>query len=152
VRSAAIAIAAALGIAGCHGDAPPPPGKLELIEAPAGADVATLIAAEVARAAHDRRQLVVYVGAPWCEPCERFHAAAAAGRLDAMFPSLRLVVFDADRDDAGLTGAGYGSKMIPLFAVPGPDGHAGPRRIEGGIKGDGAVDNLSLRLHDLLVR
>src|SRR5688500_14350092 len=32
-----------------------------------------------AKAAGER--LLVYVGASWCEPCERFHAAVAAGEL-----------------------------------------------------------------------
>jgi hypothetical protein len=148
-------IAAAL--AACRDDAPakpppapPPPGKLELIESAIAGNVTPLVAAERARAERDHVHLLVYVGASWCEPCERFHQAAADGRLDAVFPDLRLVVFDADRDDDALAAAGYGSQLIPLFSEAKPDGSAGARRIEGGIKGDGAVDNLTVRLHDLL--
>src|SRR6185312_5947952 len=65
--------------------------KLELVDAPptpAGGTAATWIAGEVTRAQHDGKQLVVYVGASWCEPCQQFHAAAAAGTLDAAFPTL----------------------------------------------------------------
>ena len=99
---------------------------------------------------HDGRVLLVYVGAPWCEPCQRFHKAAAAGALDARFPRLRLLEFDHDRFVDGLAGGGYTSRYIPLFAVPGPDGRASGRAIEGSIKGEGAVDNIAPRLETLL--
>lgn len=153
-RAVCALAALALALAGCRDDAPakppPPTGKLELIESAIANNVTPLVQAELARAERDHAQLLVYVGASWCEPCVRFHAAAADGRLDRMFPGLRLVVFDADRDDAALQAAGYGSQLIPLFSEAKADGSAGPGRIEGGIKGDAAVDELSLRLHDLL--
>lgn len=153
----ALALAALLAVVGCRDDAPAKPkqvalapaAKLELIEPPAG-DVVTAVAAEVARAAADHAPLVVYVGATWCEPCVDFHKAAAAGRLDRMFPGLRVVAFDADRDEDALADAGYTSEYIPLFVIPEADGKAGPRRFEGGFQGDGAVDSLALRLHDLI--
>ena len=96
------------------------------------------------------QQLVVYVGAHWCEPCQYFHDAVEAGSLDQAFPTLRLLEFDLDHDRDRLAKAGYSSRMIPLFVVPGPEGLAGPRRMEGGIKGPGAVDNISGRLGALL--
>jgi hypothetical protein len=37
-----------------------------------------------------------------------------------------------------------------LFALPLPDGKASKRFIQGSIKGDGAVDNMVLRLKNLL--
>src|SRR5580700_10307870 len=97
-------------------------GHVRLIDAPDFADSAVLIAdlAEQSRQAH--RTPVVYMGAPWCEPCRYLHAAAADGGLDADFPDLDLLVFDDDRDAARLQRAGYVSKYIPLLAVPSPDG------------------------------
>jgi len=96
------------------------------------------------------RALLVYEGAPWCEPCQAFHKAAADGKLDADFPTLTLLEFDNDRDADRLAAAGYQSKLIPLFAVPGPDGRSAGRQIEGGIKGDGAVDEIIPRLKSLV--
>lgn len=95
-------------------------------------------------------ELIVYVGAHWCEPCQYFHTAVDEGQLDAVFPGLRLLEFDLDEDRERLAEAGYASRMIPLFAVPGPDGRAGPRRMQGGIKGPGAVEHIRPRLSALL--
>ncbi len=89
-----------------------------------------LIAREVERAVHDGKRLLVYVGAPWCAPCTAFHAAATAGKLDATFGDLRLLVFDADRDTEALGRAGYVSRLIPLFAIPRDDGRSSTRQIE----------------------
>jgi hypothetical protein len=133
-------------------DKPPPPAphKLELVAAPATADVAPLVAKELGRARADGRTLLVYVGASWCEPCNHFHDAAAAGKLDDAFPALRLLVFDAERDHDGLVKAGYDSELIPLFMVPADDGRASGRHIEGSIKGEGAVSEITPRLRALL--
>ncbi len=127
-----------------------PHGKLELVDAPAVPDVAPLIASEVTKAQHDGKRLLVYVGAPWCEPCRHFHEAAAAGQLDDTFGSLRLLVFDDERDGPSLGRAGYGYKMIPMFAIPGADGRATGKNIQGSIKGDGAVAQITPRLQALL--
>jgi thiol-disulfide isomerase/thioredoxin len=127
--------------------------KLELVDAPptpAGGTAATWIAGEVTRAQHDGKQLVVYVGASWCEPCQQFHAAAAAGTLDAAFPALRMLVFDNDRDSEALESANYHSQLIPLFALPGPDGKSTGKQIEGSVKGADAVKQISPRLEALL--
>ncbi len=97
--------------------------------------------------------MVVYVGATWCEPCQRFHRAALNGELDAQFPRVTLVAFDADRDGERLAAAGYAwKKYIPLFALPGPDGRASGNQFEGGIKGEGAVSYLAPRLRALLAQ
>ncbi|MEZ4404014.1 MAG: hypothetical protein R3B06_28590 [Kofleriaceae bacterium] len=130
--------------------APPPPGKLVLVAAPADGEVAPWVAAQVA--ALPDRQVLVYVGAAWCEPCRYFHDAAAAGQLDRVFPRLTVLEFDADRDDARLGAAGYGAQMIPLFARPGVDGRAAGPRSEGSIKGPGAVEDLTERLFTVLAR
>lgn len=169
-RPFALALAAALAGAGCANDAgdagskaapaqpadappPPRPRKAEVVLAPdGGEDVPALVRAERERALREGRDLLVYVGAPWCEPCTRFHKAVEAGQLDAVFPTLRLLEFDLERDEARLAAAGYASKMIPLFAVPAPGGEASPLRIEGSIKGDGAVAEITPRLRALLLQ
>jgi thiol-disulfide isomerase/thioredoxin len=126
------------------------PGKLELVAAAATGEVAPLVSAELARAKHDGKKLLVYVGASWCEPCRRFHEAAQAGKLDRAFPTLRALEFDHDRDHDRLAAAGYTSRLIPLFALPGADGRASGRQIEGSIKGDAAVEQIAPRLRTLL--
>jgi len=113
-------------------------------------EVASLVVDARTSARAEGRELLVYVGASWCEPCTYFHAAAEDGSLDEVFPKLQLLEFDLDRDRERLIAAGYESRLIPLFAVPGPDGRAGPRRTEGGVKGPEAVANLTPRLQALL--
>jgi thiol-disulfide isomerase/thioredoxin len=124
--------------------------RLELVEAPAVQDVAVYVSGALADADRAHKKLLVYVGAAWCEPCRRFHEAAAAGQLDATFGDLRMLVFDADRDKDALQRAGYISNLIPLFALPRPDGTASGKQIEGSIKGDGAVAQITPRLQALL--
>jgi thiol:disulfide interchange protein len=128
----------------------PPHGKLELVDAQGSAELAPVIATEVARAQHDGKRLLVYLGASWCEPCTHFHDAAAAGQLDAAFGDLRLLVFDADRDNDALERAGYTYQMIPLFALPKPDGRSSGKQIEGSIKGADAVQQIAPRLRALV--
>jgi hypothetical protein len=123
---------------------------VEFVPAPPAGEVASIVNGEIRRATTDGRKVLVYVGATWCEPCQRFHKAAASGKLDAAFPGLRLIEFDSDRDGERLASAGYVSRFIPLFARPGTDGRSSGRQIEGSIKGDGAVDEIAPRLRDLL--
>lgn len=122
----------------------------EFVLAPESGDVVALVTSELDRARADDRLLLVYVGASWCEPCQYFHHAVEDGTLDDSLAGVRLLEFDLDRDRDRLVAAGYSSRMIPLFVIPAPDGHAGPRRIEGGVKGPAAVDNLRERLAPLL--
>jgi hypothetical protein len=143
VRATAIALAT-LALVACR---PPRP---EWTPAPPTGDAAEVVRAELARAHADRRALMVYVGASWCEPCQRFHRAFESGALDAAFPRLRVLAFDLDRDAARLRDAGYVSRLIPLFAVPLSDGRASGRQIEGSIKGEGAVGEIAPRLRALL--
>ncbi len=96
------------------------------------------------------RQVLVYVGATWCEPCQRFHDAVLSGKLDEAFPKVDFVEFDHDRDADGLEAGGYRSRMIPLFAVPSRSGRASGRQHAGAIKGDGAVDYVVPKLRMLL--
>jgi thiol-disulfide isomerase/thioredoxin len=127
------------------------PSKVEIIAAPGGSEEATVvIQRESARVKEQGRTLVVYVGAEWCEPCKRFHEAAAAGQLDKDFPTLTLLEFDHDRDEARLLRAGCKSQLIPLFARPDDQGRCSARRLEGSIKGPGAVDEIKPRLAAIL--
>lgn len=158
---------AALALAACACDEPAKPAApatsspaaapavtwplIEWVQAPDG-DVAEIVMREIERANRDGRRLLVYVGATWCEPCRRFHDAAEAGQIQGGLPPLRMLELDLDRDGDRLAAAGYASKMIPLFAVPGPDGRGGPARMEGSIKGPRAVADIVPRLSALLAR
>jgi thiol-disulfide isomerase/thioredoxin len=93
---------------------------------------------------------LVYAGASWCEPCQRFHHAVEAGELDAELRGVRFIEYDYDTAKDALEADGYRSRLIPLFAVPGPDGRASARSISGSIKGEGAVRNIVPRLQALL--
>jgi thiol-disulfide isomerase/thioredoxin len=162
-KTALLALVAALAV-GCKSQAdaspepgpsasaaaPTPKGKMRLVNAPAEGDVDTLVRSAEDAAMKERRRVVVYVGAKWCEPCQRFHHAAERGELDAKFPDVDIVGFDADKDAERLASAGYVSKLIPLFALPGPDGRASGKQVEGGIKGEGAVGFIAPRLEKML--
>jgi hypothetical protein len=128
------------------------PHKLQLIDAPPGGDVEPMITAELAQAMAANDSLIVYVGAPWCEPCVAFHDAAAAGKLDDKLASVRLLVFDADRDGEALEAAGYHSSLIPLFVLPQIDGRSSGRQIEGAVKDRDIAEQLVPRLNRLLGR
>jgi hypothetical protein len=126
--------------------------RAEVEPAAEGGEITALVQQARERARRDGRELVVYVGATWCEPCTRFHDAVKAGQLDAVLPALRLLEFDLDRDRDRLAEAGYASEMIPLFVVPGEDGRGTPLRIEGSVKGERAVDEIVPRLAAILSR
>lgn len=132
--------------------APANTGHVRIDPAPPTGDVEPIVRDALTRAAAEKRRLVVYVGARWCEPCRRFHAAAAQGQLDATFPDLTLLEFDLDRDGERLASAGYVSKYIPLFALPNTDGTSSGKQVEGGIKGEGAVAFITPRLQQLLAQ
>lgn len=120
-------------------------------QAPAGlVDAAPAIKTALAVANAEGRTLLVYVGATWCEPCQRFHHAVEQGALDAAFPHLSFLAFDADRDAEPLATAGYFSRLIPLFAVPKSDGHSSGKQIEGSVKGEAAVGEITPRLRGLI--
>jgi thiol-disulfide isomerase/thioredoxin len=116
-----------------------------------GAAIAPFVAEELKRGQKVHRGVLVYVGATWCEPCQGFHHAVEQGELDDLLDGVRLVEFDLDRDRDALERAGYLSRLIPLFALPKPDGTSSDRRIEGSIKGPSAVEqNLVPRLRGFL--
>ncbi len=113
-------------------------------------EVDALVREARARAEAESRRLVVYVGASWCEPCQRFHEAVERGELDGALANVRFLEFDADRHTPALDAAGYGGRLIPRFAVPGGDGRGTEAKIEGGPKGDAAVPQILRRLEQLL--
>lgn len=124
---------------------------VRIVHAPSG-EVTSVVKSEREKAKSDGRDLVVYVGATWCEPCKHFHKAAQAGLLDTDFPNLTLLEFDLDDDRERLAPAGYVSQYIPLFAMPAADGRASDKKFEGAVKGEGAVKHISPRLRSLLAR
>jgi hypothetical protein len=94
---------------------------------------------------------LVYVGAPWCEPCQRFHAAITRGELDGVLAGTRFIEFDAEHHNAALHRAGYAYELIPVIAIPNPDGRSSGRLLSGSIKGPAAVaSDLVPRLRALL--
>lgn len=170
LRSLVLAVALGVGLHGvvsCTAEAPPPAGESsrarasetaaakgprpELVAAAAG-ELDAVIREALAVAAAEGRRVVVYVGATWCEPCQAFHQAVERGELDDALAGVRFVELDSDRDGPRLHTAGYGGRLIPRFVVPAADGRASDQRIEGGIKGDGAVANIMERLEPLLAR
>jgi thiol-disulfide isomerase/thioredoxin len=120
--------------------------------APESGDLPGIVVGAMSAASAENRRVVVYVGATWCEPCQRFHRAVEQGELRDVEPLARvtLIEFDLDRDRERLAAAGYQSKYIPLFTLPGPDGRSSGKQVEGGIKGDGAVAYMVPRLTSLL--
>ena len=129
-------------------NAPPPsflhyPGKGGAIEPWVQEQV------ELAEAANLR--VLVYVGASWCEPCQRFHQAVEHGELNGSLNGLRFLEFDQDQDASALKTAGYLYQYIPVLALPDPDGRNHGQMISGSIKGSRAVqENLVPRLQALL--
>jgi thiol-disulfide isomerase/thioredoxin len=104
---------------------------------------------ELAEAA--KLRVLVYVGASWCEPCQRFHQAVEHGELNGTLNGLRFLEFDQDQDAAALKTAGYQYQYIPVLALPDPDGRNHGKMISGSIKGARAVqENLVPRLQALL--
>lgn len=157
---APIVIAVGLSLA-CTAEPPSPqraaPGEVPSAPhvrfVPAGeGDLPARVRSFVAEARAEGRTPLVYVGATWCEPCQYFHRAAERGELDASLPRLALLELDRDRDGARLDAAGYSSRMIPLFVVPGEDGRATTRHIEGSIHGPGSPAQIAPRLRALLAR
>jgi thiol-disulfide isomerase/thioredoxin len=128
-----------------------PRDGIHWLQAPSGAaDAAVAIREAATREQALGRTLLVYVGATWCEPCQRFHHAVDRGELDTAFPHLSIIAFDADRDAELIAAAGYHSHYIPLFALPAADGHSSGKQIEGSVKGEAAVGEITPRLATLI--
>lgn len=121
----------------------PAPSELDVVE--------PFIRGQVELSSATGVHLLIYVGAPWCEPCQRFHAAVLHGELDDVLAGTHLLEFDADRASAALHRAGYAFEFIPVLAIPKPDGRSSGRLLSGSIKGPTAVaGDLVPRLRALL--
>lgn len=107
---------------------------------------------ELERAKSENRVIVIYVGASWCEPCQRFHKAVEEGSLDTELAGVRFLDFDHDEHAEQLSDSdtNCGSKLIPLFSRASEDGTCTDRRVEGGIKGKGAVGFILPKLLEIL--
>jgi thiol-disulfide isomerase/thioredoxin len=158
-----VAVGLAAAISACSDSTPPKPepvttssaapaSKVEWVKILPGTEGGRgLLKRELARARADGKQLLVYVGASWCEPCVKFHEAADRGELDATIPGVRFVDFDRDGHEALLVDTGCISGMIPLFSRIEEDGTCSrTRRVEGAVKGDGAVGFIMPKLLAIL--
>lgn len=156
VRSLVLAVAlgpSAMAGGACTAEAPPAPAargsRPDFV--PAGPGEVDLVVREALTAATaEQRRVVVYVGATWCEPCQAFHHAVERGELDEPLTGVRFLEFDSDHDGGRLQAAGYGGRLIPRFVLPDARGRGSDERIEGGIKGNGAVEHIMRRLAPLL--
>lgn len=128
--------------------APSEKAKPRFVPVAAGTPVADEVRGVVKASGEER--VVVYVGASWCEPCQEFHEALERGDLDDELAGVKFLEYDADVDNERLETAGYGGRMIPRFALPGDDGRFSGKKIEGGIKGKGAVKHIMGRLRPML--
>jgi thiol-disulfide isomerase/thioredoxin len=125
-------------------------GGVRFVSGPPGPpDLPSIVTEERKRARAEGRVLVVYVGATWCKPCQKFHQAAKEGLIDGDLPNVTFLEFDLDLDRERLAPAGYVSEYVPFFAIPRDDGQAG-RAIEGAVKGEDVVGGLVTRLKALV--
>jgi thiol-disulfide isomerase/thioredoxin len=130
---------------------PVPVSRPEIATPPTGTtDGPAYLRAELLRARNEGRTLLVDVGAPWCEPCRRFHAALESGELDRDLPNVRFVELDVEKHRALVEGIGCRSKLVPLFARVTDDGMCSDQRREGAVKGDRAVRFLLSRVKELV--
>ena len=108
---------------------------------------------QMVTAKYPKRDVLVYVGASWCEPCRYFHQAVVDGVVAQQLAGFTFVEYDVSEHRDALAAAGYGSKLVPLFVYPDEDGRASSFRIEGSVKGTTAVArNLVPRLLQLKQR
>jgi thiol-disulfide isomerase/thioredoxin len=105
--------------------------RVRVDAAPPELDTLTNIRTERLRAKAEGRVLVVYVGASWCGPCRRLHAALDSGALGVTLSNTKVLAFDADRDRDRLLAAGYSFQYLPFVALPASDGTLSrrPRRV-----------------------
>jgi hypothetical protein len=136
-------------VSGTSADQAPPPGFLRYPGK--GGAIEPWIQEQVELAEAAKLRVLVYVGASWCEPCQRFHRAVEHGELNGTLNGLRFLEFDQDQDAAALKTAGYIYEYIPVLALPDPDGRNHGKMISGSLKGPRAVkEDLVPRLQALL--
>ncbi|HEX2674181.1 MAG TPA: thioredoxin family protein [Polyangiaceae bacterium] len=136
-------------LSGTNAEKAPPPSFLRYPRT--GSAIEPWVQEQVELAEASKLRVLVYVGASWCEPCQRFHQAVEHGELDGALNGLRFLEFDQDQDAAALKTAGYVYQYIPVLALPDPDGRNHGKMISGSLKGSRAIkDNLVPRLQALL--
>jgi hypothetical protein len=113
-------------------------------------DLPAYVRAKREELAAEQADLIVYVGATWCEPCRYFHDAVLRGELEDSLGRTHFLAFDLDQHREALHAAGYRDRLIPLFAWPDAQGKASTNKFSGGIKGPGAVHYIRDRLQKLL--
>ena len=118
--------------------------------APEEGEVAPQLVRRLGSAKTEQRRVLVFVSAPWCEPCRVFHEAVDRGELTGKLGPLDLVAFDAEPDAERLLMSGYESRLIPAFHLPGADGRASTKHLEGSVTGGAAVSDLVQRILELL--
>jgi hypothetical protein len=128
-----------------------PANAPKFIDAPPTGEVPDAVLAQLA-VMQEQGHLIVYVGATWCEPCQRFHEAVKSAKLDNDLPGFTFLAFDMDRDRERLLRAGYQSHLIPLFVVPGPEGRSSGKQIEGSVVGPGSPQQITPRLLALVAK
>ena len=128
-----------------------PANAPKFVDAPAAGEVPDVVIAQQALM-QEQGHLLVYVGATWCEPCQRFHEAVNAGKLDSDLPGFTFLAFDMDRDRERLVRAAYTSHFIPLFVIPGADGRSSGKQIEGSVVGPGSPQQITPRLLALVAK
>jgi len=140
---------AASVLSGVSAENAPPPSFLRYPRK--GGTIEPWIQEQVELAEAAKLRVLVYVGASWCEPCQRFHQAVEHGELNGTLNGLRFLEFDQDQDAAALKTAGYVYEYIPVLALPDPDGRNHGKMISGALKGPHAIkENLVPRLQALL--
>lgn len=128
-----------------------PSNAVDLVSGVAAGGLQAVIADEIALASRADRRCIVYVGAPWCEPCKRFKAALVAGELDAQLKGFRFIELDADLDKQRLADAGYSMTLVPFFAAPTPLGGNSGRTTAGVPNKDSPMAPLAKRVAALAV-
>jgi hypothetical protein len=117
---------------------------------PEEGEIAPQLVRRMTQAKAEQRRVLVYVSAPWCEPCRVFHAAVDRGELTGKLGAIDLVAFDGEVDAERLLMSGYEQRLIPAFHLPGADGRATAKHLEGSVTGSGAVGDLVPRILELL--
>jgi hypothetical protein len=137
--------------AGCKPTPPAidPHATVRFVAAEEG-EVAPQMVRRLAQAKIDQRKVLVFVSAPWCQPCRVFHEAVDKGELTGKLGPLDLVAFDSEPDAERLLMSGYESQLIPSFTAPGEDGRATNRHLEGSVAGAGATADLVPRILAIL--
>lgn len=129
-----------------------PTGPVEVVDATPEVPAHIVIKNALRRANEAGQDLLVYVGASWCDPCVRFKKAVKAGVFNKGLPGVRFLAFDADADGERLKKIGYRWTYVPLFVRPAKSGWSSGVQIAGVPNKAGGAADLLPRLQKLLKR